>query len=334
MSAAGGGVRFCPGPFKYNGRVAAALVPSLLVTAALGGRSVASIFTIGTMLWYIMDAMQYREGAFTVVRTALMLAAVTARQQQWQHGAGATHSDTPACNRLPALPPATRTQGWGTLLLAQAGVTLSVLSSFAGRPLLLSLLLVLMTGATHALTGMWLTLQFRFIQMQYPAVVLAFERQVLTAALPVAGVMQAIGIAALVDLGDMPYYTAALLCGLYTLLGRPLESSFHAAKGGRTVGGVASASPPEAVVQVRAGTQSSGAAASQQGRLHRAARRRQQERIALHVQPQRRVGQLCERQPALCPVCAVPQPPPAARAPAPLRCRARATHSCWRWRCC
>lgn len=25
------------------------------------------IFTIGTMLWYIMDAMQLREGAFTVV---------------------------------------------------------------------------------------------------------------------------------------------------------------------------------------------------------------------------------------------------------------------------
>jgi hypothetical protein len=25
------------------------------------------VFTVGTMLWYIMDAMQYREGAFTVV---------------------------------------------------------------------------------------------------------------------------------------------------------------------------------------------------------------------------------------------------------------------------
>jgi hypothetical protein len=47
--------------------VAAALVPSLLVAAGLGGRGVMGIFTIGTMLWYIMDAMQYREGAFTVV---------------------------------------------------------------------------------------------------------------------------------------------------------------------------------------------------------------------------------------------------------------------------
>lgn len=67
MSAASTGVRFTPGPFKYNGRAAAALVPALVVSAGLGGRAAMGIFTIGTMLWYIMDAMQYREGAFTVV---------------------------------------------------------------------------------------------------------------------------------------------------------------------------------------------------------------------------------------------------------------------------
>jgi hypothetical protein len=39
------------------------------VAAGLGGRAVMGIFTIGTMLWYIMDAMQYREGAFSVVRS-------------------------------------------------------------------------------------------------------------------------------------------------------------------------------------------------------------------------------------------------------------------------
>lgn len=66
-SSSGSGVRFAPGPFKYNGRVALALVPALLVAAGLGGRAVMGIFTIGTMLWYIMDAMQYREGAFSVV---------------------------------------------------------------------------------------------------------------------------------------------------------------------------------------------------------------------------------------------------------------------------
>jgi hypothetical protein len=55
---------------------------------------------------------------------------------------------------------------------------------------MLTVLLMLVCGALMMVTGMWLTLQFRFIQMQYPAVVLAFERQVLTASLPVAAIMQ------------------------------------------------------------------------------------------------------------------------------------------------
>ncbi len=70
MSASGGqhGVRFTPGPFKHNARVAAALVPSMLVAAGLGGRLVMGILTIGAMIWYTMDAMQFREGAFSAVR--------------------------------------------------------------------------------------------------------------------------------------------------------------------------------------------------------------------------------------------------------------------------
>ncbi|WIA13369.1 hypothetical protein OEZ85_006949 [Tetradesmus obliquus] len=197
-SSSGSGVRFAPGPFKYNGRVALALVPALLVAAGLGGRAVMGIFTIGTMLWYIMDAMQYREGAFSV--------------------------------------------GWGTVALAQGGITLNILFTFANRPPLLSILLIFACGALLMVTGMWLTVQFRFVQMQYPAVVLAFERQVLTASLPIAAAMQAIGIAAVAELGDVPYYLAAVLCLLYHMLARPLESSFHQSKAGRAIGGVAAAS--------------------------------------------------------------------------------------------
>ncbi|KAF8058100.1 hypothetical protein HT031_005760 [Scenedesmus sp. PABB004] len=205
-SGAGSGVRFSPGPFKYNLRLAAVLGPALLVAAGLGGRGVLGVFTVGAMLWYIMDAMQYREGAFTV--------------------------------------------GWGTLVLAQAGVTLNLLLSLGARPPALTLLVVLLSGALLSLAGMWLTLQFRFIQMQYPAVVLAFERLVLTAALPVAAGMHAVGIAALTELSDVPYYLSAALCGAYHLLGRPLESSFHAAKAGRAIGGGGGAPPPpDAVVQ-------------------------------------------------------------------------------------
>jgi hypothetical protein len=61
-------VRFTPGSFRYNGRVALALLPAMLVAAVLGGRPVLATLTMGALMWYIMDAMQYREGAFTVVR--------------------------------------------------------------------------------------------------------------------------------------------------------------------------------------------------------------------------------------------------------------------------
>jgi hypothetical protein len=76
------------------------------------------------------------------------------------------------------------------VLLAQAGICLNLLVSVGSRPLAMTISLMLFSGALLALAGMWITLQFRFIQMQYPAVVLAFERQVLTASLPVAAVMQ------------------------------------------------------------------------------------------------------------------------------------------------
>jgi hypothetical protein len=90
-------------------------------------------------------------------------------------------------------------------------------------------------------------------QMQHPAVVLAFERQVLTASLPVAGVVQALGISAMADASDVPYYLAALLCGLYAALGRPLVSSFHQSRGARSIGGAPRPPPADAVVQVRRG---------------------------------------------------------------------------------
>lgn len=64
---------------------------------------------------------------------------------------------------------------------------------------------------------------------------------------------QAIGIAAFADLGDVPYYLCAVLCGLYHALAQPLESSFHQQlKAARAIGGGAAAVPSEAVVQVGA----------------------------------------------------------------------------------
>ncbi len=83
------------------------------------------------------------------------------------------------------------------------------------------------TIALTVLTGMWASLQFKWLQMQYPAAAIYFERCVLTASLPLAAVMHSLGLATFVSYSDVPYYLAVLLAGLYYLLGRPLISSFY-----------------------------------------------------------------------------------------------------------
>lgn len=65
--------------------------------------------------------------------------------------------------------------------------------------------------------------------------------------------LQTVGIAAFSDLDDVPYYLCAVMCGLYHVLGQPLESSFHQQlKTARAIGGggAAAGPPKEAVVQV------------------------------------------------------------------------------------
>jgi len=110
-------------------------------------------------------------------------------------------------------------------------------------------------------------------QMQHPAVVLAFERQVLTATLPVAAIIQAMGIAAMTDAGDVPYYLAAILCALYGAMGRPLVSSFHQARSQRSFGGAGGAPPRDALVQVRLRSRAAVAWGGSREAGHKAGRR-------------------------------------------------------------
>ncbi len=56
---------------------------------------------------------------------------------------------------------------------------------------------------------MWVTLQFKWVALQHPAVAIVFERCVLTASLPVAAVMHALGLALVAPVADVPYYLAA-----------------------------------------------------------------------------------------------------------------------------
>ena len=68
--------------------------------------------------------------------------------------------------------------------------------------------------------GIWATLQFRWMQLQYPVVALAFERLLLCGSLPVAAMALSWGLVAAVGAGQAPFYLAVLLSGarLLTLL--------------------------------------------------------------------------------------------------------------------
>uniref|UniRef100_A0A7S3R236 Uncharacterized protein n=1 Tax=Dunaliella tertiolecta TaxID=3047 RepID=A0A7S3R236_DUNTE len=59
-----GGVRYAAFDFAYNGRVSLALLPCLAAMVALAGRSCLVTLTIGAMVAYSMDTLQFREGAF------------------------------------------------------------------------------------------------------------------------------------------------------------------------------------------------------------------------------------------------------------------------------
>ena len=77
--------------------------------------------------------------------------------------------------------------------------------------------------------GVWATLQFKWVQMQYPVVVLAFEKLLLGASVPVAATLQAWGLVSAVGASVAPFYLAVVLCGLYYLCALPVQSSFHQA---------------------------------------------------------------------------------------------------------
>ncbi len=183
-SQQGGGAgagRYSPADFAYNGRVALALLPCLATVGVLGGRPVITILALGGVAGYIMDVLQYRDGAYTC--------------------------------------------GWVTLLGTAAAFGISLLSASSGA-LPLEVALVGAVVATALLCAMWTSLQFKYFQLHNPAVALAFERLVVTGALPAAAVLHTLGLSLFVDASDLPYYMAVLLTVLYCYLGLPLPSSF------------------------------------------------------------------------------------------------------------
>lgn len=138
-------------------------------------------FLSTSMLSYMMDTLQYREGAF-------------------------------ACS-------------WITLITAELGLLYSLIVG-SDAPLPLVIVLTAALAASNGLVGMWVSLQFKWIQMQYPTIAVYFERLVVTGALPAASVTHTLVLALVVEPGDIPFYLMVSLTALYLMLVRPLQSSF------------------------------------------------------------------------------------------------------------
>ena len=82
-----------------------------------------------------------------------------------------------------------------------------------------------------------MTLQFKWIQLQYPAVVMAFERLLLAGCVPVGSVVITWGLLPASGVSAAPYFLAVALCALYYLCSLPLPSSFQLASRRASAGG-------------------------------------------------------------------------------------------------
>jgi len=141
---------------------------------------------------------------------------------------------------------------WMTLAAANLFLITGAWIGGDARPLALSLLSLAVCSGVLFLLGCWATLQFRWVQLQYPPVALALERLILSGGVTICGPAIAWGTVAAVGAPAAPFYTACVMPGLHALLSVPLVSSFHLREAGR--GGGASGGgrdPAESAAQVR-----------------------------------------------------------------------------------
>ncbi len=63
-------------------------------------------------------------------------------------------------------------------------------------------------------TGVWATIQFKWVQLQYPVVCLALEKLLVSATFPAAAMVLSWGAFAAVGAEAAPYYLVAILAGI------------------------------------------------------------------------------------------------------------------------
>lgn len=186
------------GGFAFNGRAAAALLPTIIsmTTYGGGGSNMAAVLVVGFMGAYILDGMRIREGSFAVV--------------------------------------------WATLIAGHLALMYDTFFSANEMPVVSSMLFLLLGGFTLFLVGVWATVQFAWIRLSYPAVVVAFEKLLLTATLPVCGTLLTWWSIELAGMGTAPYISVAILCSLYAMFVPPAVPAAASLAGGGGGGGVRS----------------------------------------------------------------------------------------------
>lgn len=63
------------------------------------------------------------------------------------------------------------------------------------------------------MAGVWATIQFKWVQLQYPVVCLALEKLLVSATFPSAAMILSWGAFAAVGASAAPYYQAVILAG-------------------------------------------------------------------------------------------------------------------------
>ncbi|CAI7840833.1 unnamed protein product, partial [Closterium sp. NIES-53] len=119
---------------------------------------------------------------------------------------------------------------WTSFFSTAAAIAFSGVGFAPHVPVPLSLLVLLSSVNLVFLCGVWVSLQFRWLHLEHPFVVLTLER-LLFACTPITAVAIVIwGLVASVGIVYAPYYLVPVLFALFWLFSLPAPSSFRAAK--------------------------------------------------------------------------------------------------------
>ncbi|XVF02097.1 hypothetical protein REPUB_Repub04eG0147100 [Reevesia pubescens] len=174
--------RFSPSSFVHNARLAIALVPCAAFLLDLGGTPVVATLTLGLMIAYIIDSLNFKSGAFFVV--------------------------------------------WFSLVASQIAFFFSASLYYSVNSAALYILAAFLCAETNFLIGVWASLQFKWIQIENPSIVLALERLLFACVPFAASSIFTWAIISAVGMNNASYYLMAFNCVFYWVFAIPRVSSF------------------------------------------------------------------------------------------------------------